>query len=272
MAMTFFDLHQGERPLVVPTAWDLPSGLAFSDAGFEAICTSGLGVASSMGCVEGRRLTRQANVALARVLSTLPCYVSIDIEDGYADDPDEVADYVEQLVAPNVDADDYVVEPDVAGIDIADSDQQALIPTELLARKIAAVKARRPELFVNAHVETYWIGQDASVDATIERAQRYVAAGADGIFVPGLAEAPAIRKLAENVPVPLTVHPVSGLSLDDLGALGVRRISTGSLPYRAAIHAATAAASAVREDQQLPSAVPHWDWLNRLVRYGQTAC
>lgn len=268
MATTFFDLHQGDRPLVVPTAWDIPSALAFSDAGFEAICTSGLGVASSMGYVEGRRLTREANAALARVLSTMPCYVSIDVEDGYADDPDEVADYVAELVGA---ADDFA-EPDVAGIDIADSDQQVLIPVELQARKLEAIKARRPELFVNAHVETYWIDQDASVDATIERARHYVAAGADGIFVPGLAEAPAIRKLAENVPVPLTVHPITGLSLDELGALGVRRVSTGSLPYRAAIHAATAAAGAVREDGQLPAAMPHWDWLNRLVRYGLTAC
>jgi 2-methylisocitrate lyase-like PEP mutase family enzyme len=197
MTTTFFDLHQGDRPLVVPTAWDIPSALAFSDAGFEAICTSGLGVASSMGCVEGRRLARQANDALARALSTLPCYVSLDIEDGYADDPDEVADYVEELVAPSVgvgvDSTDYIGEPDVAGTDIADSDQQMLIPSPLQARKIAAIKARRPELFLNAHVETHWLDQDASLDATIERAQHYIAAGADGIFVPGLAETPAIR-------------------------------------------------------------------------------
>lgn len=270
--MTFFDLHQGDRPLLVPDAWDLPSALSLIDAGFEAISTTNLGVASTIGCQVGRRLTRQANAALARALSTLPCYVSIDVEDGYSDDPFQVADYVAELVAGHEDSSDYVAEPDVAGIDIADSTTETLVPVHLQTRKLRAIKERRPELFVNAHVDTFWIDQNASIDATIERANRYVAAGADGIFVPGMAEAPAIRKLAENVPVPLTVHPIRGLSLDDLGQLGVRRISTGSLPYRAAIHAATTAAVAVRDDAPLPEAMPHPDWHARLVRYGQMAC
>src|SRR5882757_6279616 len=79
--MTFHDLHYGDRPLVLPNAWDVPSALAFLDAGFEAIGTTSFGVASGLGRPDGARSTREANIAVAAHLRTLPCYVSMDLED-----------------------------------------------------------------------------------------------------------------------------------------------------------------------------------------------
>src|SRR6476646_3124066 len=97
--MTFKDLHYGELPLLLPNAWDVPSALALLGAGFAAIGTTSFGVASSLGRPDGGRATRDANLALARALSSLPAYVSVDIEDGYDDDPEQVGAYVAELAA-----------------------------------------------------------------------------------------------------------------------------------------------------------------------------
>lgn len=251
--MTFFELHRGEQPLLLPNAWDVPSALAFIDAGFEAVGTTSFGVASSIGRPDGSRATRDANLALARDLSRLPCHITMDIEDGYSDDPDRVADYVAEL--------------DVAGINVEDSSAERLVPAEAHAAKVAAIKRRRPDLFVNARIDTYWLGQDPTVDATLERAARYVAAGADGVFVPGASEPSVLHELATSIPVPLNVLVIPGLAIDELAGLGVRRISTGSLPYRAAIHAAAETATAVRDGRSAPAATAYAELQARLVEY-----
>lgn len=251
--MTFSELHHRDMPLLLPNAWDVPSALAFIEAGFDAIGTTSFGVASSLGRPDGGRSTRDANRSLARDLSRLPCYVSMDIEDGYADEPEHVAAYIGDL--------------DVAGINIEDSTAEKLIPAEAHAAKVSAIKRRRPDLFVNARVDTYWLAQDATLEATVQRAARYVEAGADGIFVPGPSEPGLVRELAQTIPVPVNVLAIPGLSLDKLAELGVRRVSTGSLPYRAAIHAATNVAVAVRDGRAVPEATPYPDMQARLVRW-----
>ncbi|KAA0021645.1 isocitrate lyase/PEP mutase family protein [Antrihabitans cavernicola] len=251
--MTFRDLHNRPRPLLLPNAWDVPSALAFVEAGFTAVGTTSFGVASSIGKPDGGRSTREANLALANDLSYLPCHVSVDIEDGYDEDPERVADYAAELPA--------------AGINIEDSSSERLIDPDAHAAKVAAIKRRCPDLFVNARVDTYWLNQEATTSATLDRAARYVDAGADGIFVPGATDPDLLRELTSRISVPLNVlvHPT--LSLTELGELGVRRVSTGSLPYRAAIQAATDAALAVRDGRALPSAASYPDLQARLVRY-----
>ncbi|GLW09098.1 hypothetical protein Misp01_42270 [Microtetraspora sp. NBRC 13810] len=254
--MTFRDLHHGDRPLVLPNAWDVPSALAFLDAGFEAIGTTSFGVASGLGRADGGRSTGDANLFLARSLSRLPCHVSVDIEDGYADEPDRVAGYVAALAAF-----------DVAGINIEDSTGGRLVPPRAHAAKVAAIKERCPGVFVNARVDTYWLGQEATVAETLARAARYAEAGADGVFVPGAAEPDVLRELAGSIPVPLNVLVIPGLPVAELGRLGVRRVSTGSLPYRAAIGAAVEAADAARAGRAVPAAPPYAEMQARLLRY-----
>jgi 2-methylisocitrate lyase-like PEP mutase family enzyme len=256
--MTFRDLHYGDRPLVLPNAWDVPSALAFLDAGFEAIGTTSFGVASGLGRPDGGRATKEANLALARALTGLPAHISMDIEDGYADDPAEVADYAARL--------------GVAGINIEDSTAERLVAPHAHAAKVAAVKERSPGLFVNARVDTYWLGADADVRSTLERATAYVQAGADGIFVPGATDPGVLRELTTGIAVPVNVLAIPALNLADLAALGVRRVSTGSLPYRAAVHAAARVATAVRDSAPgLPDATPYKELQDRLVAYERAA-
>lgn len=256
--MTFRELHETTAPLLLPNAWDVPSALAFLDAGFPAIGTTSFGVASGLGRPDGGRATRDANLALARALSTLPAYVSVDVEDGYDDDPERVAAYVAELAAVGV-----------AGINIEDSTAETLIDPGAYAAKVAAIKRHCPELFVNARVDTYWLGQDDTSQATLIRAERYVAAGADGVFVPGLTEPAVLRTITGAVSVPVNTLVIPGLSLDEMAGLGVRRVSTGSLPYRAAIHAAVDVAEAVRERRAVPAAVPYPELQARLVGYAE---
>jgi 2-methylisocitrate lyase-like PEP mutase family enzyme len=251
--MTFKDLHYGELPLLLPNAWDVPSALALLECGFAAIGTTSFGVASSLGRPDGGRSTKEANLGLAAALRPLDCYLTMDIEDGYADDPDEVADYVARLP--------------VDGINIEDSTDAKLIDPPQNAAKVQAIKQRSSDVFVNARVDTYWFGQDATVAATVDRAARYAEAGADGIFIPGAAEPDLLRELAAAIPLPVNVLAIPGLSLTELAKLGISRVSTGSLPYRVAIHAAAQAAVAVRDAPALPAADPYPEMQARLVRY-----
>jgi 2-methylisocitrate lyase-like PEP mutase family enzyme len=183
----------------------------------------------------------------------LPAYVSADVEDGYHDDPDVVAGYISGLGA--------------AGINIEDSTDEKLISPQAHAAKVAAIKEHSPEVFVNARVDTYWLDQDANVSATLNRAEAYVEAGADGIFIPGASEPAELRELTANIPVPVNVLAVPGLSLAQLADLGVRRVSTGSLPYRAAISAAVEVAQNVRDGVPPPAASPYPALQARLVEF-----
>ena len=251
--MSFHDLHHQGVPFVLPNAWDVPSALAYLADGFTAIGTTSFGVSASRGHPDGGRATRDGNIALAAALASLRCYVSVDIEDGYSDDPEAVADYAAQLP--------------IDGLNIEDSTDGRLIDPALAAAKVAAIKQRDPEVFINARVDTYWLGQQANLASTIERALRYVDAGADGIFVPLANDRDELAEIIRNVPRPLNTLPVPGITLPELAQLGVARVSTGSVAYSAGLYAAAAAARAVRDGQPPPPSVPYADLQARLVDY-----
>jgi 2-methylisocitrate lyase-like PEP mutase family enzyme len=251
--MSFRDLHYADQPLLLPNAWDVLSALAFCDAGYRAIGTTSFGVAATAGHPDGGRTSKEPTSRLVAQLQNLPAYVSADVEDGYHDDPDVVAGYISGLGA--------------AGINIEDSTDEKLISPQAHAAKVAAIKEHSPEVFVNARVDTYWLDQDANVSATLNRAEAYVEAGADGIFIPGASEPAELRELTANIPVPVNVLAVPGLSLAQLADLGVRRVSTGSLPYRAAISAAVEVAQNVRDGVPPPAASPYPALQARLVEF-----
>jgi 2-methylisocitrate lyase-like PEP mutase family enzyme len=223
--MTFAELHT--PGFVLPNAWDHASAAALVQAGFPAVGTTSLGVAAALGLKDGAAETAEATIDLARRLTHLDAYVSMDIENGFSNDPAEVAAYVDRL-GP------------VAGVNLEDQ----LTDPAHFAQVLVAVTGHGT--FINARVDTYWLG-DGGVYATLERAKHYVDAGADGIFVPGVRDESEIAALAETLPVPLNVLFLPGLSVPRLAELGVRRISTGSLLYRTAIGAALNTAAAVRD-------------------------
>ncbi|MCQ4211234.1 isocitrate lyase/PEP mutase family protein [Streptomyces longispororuber] len=226
---TFRALHTPARPLALANAWDVASALIVESAGAPAIATTSAGVAWSLGCPDGDALTRdEAVAAISRITAAVTVPVTADIETGYGDGPDDVAETVRQVVAAGA-----------AGVNIEDGTRP---PADLAARLAAARDAVGADLFLNARIDTYLfgLGEDGTrLKETLERAHRYVEAGADGIFVPGVTDLDTVAELAAEIPVPLNVMAGPGApSVAEFGAVGVARVSLGSGVAQAAYTAA----------------------------------
>ncbi|MEU5870387.1 isocitrate lyase/phosphoenolpyruvate mutase family protein [Glycomyces sp. NPDC047369] len=239
----FAAAHRGPRPLVLPNAWDHASAAALAAAGFTAIGTTSLGVAAAHGLLDGAGATRDLTVALARRLAPLPAHITVDVEGGFSDDPAEVAALAATLAGLGI-----------VGVNLEDGRPDGTLrDPEHHAALIAAVKERCPDLFVNARTDPYWLGLGTPLETSLARAARYVAAGADGVFVPGATAEGDIRTLAARIDAPLNVlYNPGGRTVDALTALGAARISTGSLLYRAALTAAVRTAALIGEGEPVP--------------------
>lgn len=214
------DLHRGSELLVLPNAWDPASAVVVQHAGAPAVATTSAGVAWSCGWPDGDQLPADEMVgAVRRILRVVDLPLTVDIEEGCSDDPAEVA----SLVATLVDA-------GVAGINIEDGSKSP----DLLVAKLKAIRVAlgSRDLYINARTDVYLRGMaagDAAVEEVTGRAKRYIAAGTDGMFVPGVSATDEIRRLADAIaPVPLNVMLVPGLpSHEALFAAGARRLSAG---------------------------------------------
>jgi 2-methylisocitrate lyase-like PEP mutase family enzyme len=245
----FRALHRPGTPLLLPNAWDAASAAALVEQGHPALGTTSLGVAASAGRPDAVAATRAENLALARRLRPLPVLLTVDVEGGFADDPAAVAGYVAELAAVGV-----------VGINLEDGRPDGTLePVARIVAKIAAVKAAVPALFVNARTDAWWLGVPAPLAEASRRARAYRVAGADGIFVPGAPD-DTVGRLAAGVDAPLNVlYRPGGPGLRELGRLGVARVSTGSLLFRAALGAALDVAGAVRDGRDGPlPAVPSY--------------
>jgi 2-methylisocitrate lyase-like PEP mutase family enzyme len=245
----FAALHRTDTPLFLPNAWDHASAAALAAAGFGAIGTTSLGVAAAAGLPDGAAATREATLELARRLGAEAFLLSVDAEGGFSDDPEQVAELARALHAAGA-----------VGINLED----ALGPSGRHAAKIAAVKSAVPDLFVNARTDTYWLGDGDPTD-TLRRLGAYQEAGADGVFVPGLADPGRIADLVRHVEAPLNIlYSPSGPAFGELADLGVRRVSLGSLLYRQALGAAVQAAEAVRSGHRPTGTAPAYDAVQAL--------
>ncbi|OKI00708.1 3-methyl-2-oxobutanoate hydroxymethyltransferase [Streptomyces sp. CB02923] len=247
-ARAFRALHDDARrhraPLVLPNAWDTASARIVEAAGAPAIATTSAGVAWSLGVPDGDRLGRgRALDLIARIAAAVTVPVTADIESGYGDGPEDVAETVRGVVAAGA-----------VGVNIEDATHGGPAPlrpareqaARLTAARRAADAAGVP-LFLNARIDTYLsaVGEDeeARLKETLERASVYVAAGADGIFVPGVAHPAAVRALAAGITAPLNVMAGPGAPpVAELGALGAARVSVGAGIAQAA-HALVRAAA-----------------------------
>ncbi|MBT2490298.1 isocitrate lyase/phosphoenolpyruvate mutase family protein [Streptomyces sp. ISL-96] len=226
--------HRPGTPLVLPNAWDHASAAALAEAGFAAIGTTSLGVASAAGKPDATGTAREETLHLGRGLARLPVPVTVDIEGGFSADPAEVAALAADLVRAGV-----------AGVNIEDGRTDGtLAPLAHQREVIRAVKEAAPALFVNARTDTHWLPGHA--DETAHRLSAYQEAGADGLFVPGLQDESVIAALTTEYETPLNILYAPGrLTVARLAELGVARVSTGSLLFRAAVRHAVDVAAAV---------------------------
>ncbi len=238
----FHALHHADQPLLLPNAWDVVSAAALAGAGYAAIGTTSLGVAAAHGYPDGRALAevRDATLALAlRLNGRLPCPYTVDVEGDSAAVPAKWVISAAELA-----------EAGAAGLNLEDGlpGGEGLQDPVRQAELISAVKERAPGLFLNARIDTHWLTDSPPpLSVALERAETYLAAGADGIFVPGVTADEDISVLVAEIPAPLNILFAPGQhTVSRLAELGVRRISTGSLLFRTAVQATLTAADAIR--------------------------
>ena len=228
-ARSFASLHDRAHPLVLPNAWDAISARIFEAEGFPAIATTSAGVAFALGYRDGEKADVDEMIgAIRRIARVVRVPLTADFEAGYAND-------IETLVASV----ERVVEAGAVGINLEDWNARAgaLFPLDEATARIRALKERFADtLFVNARTDTYLrdaFADEYLLEETLLRLHAFVAAGADGVFVPGVADAETIGKLAAGVTAPLNV--LAGPQtprVAELQKLGVARVSTGSGPMR----------------------------------------
>lgn len=244
-AVTFRALHEGPDPFVMPNPWDAGTARVLSGLGFAALATTGAGLAHARGLPDSR-VTRDVLLDNARtVAEATPLPVSADLESGFGETPDDVAETIRRAAAAGL-----------VGGSVEDStgrDEDPVRPLGEAAERVAAAVAAARELgfpfTVTARAENFFQGRPDLPD-TIRRLQAYEEAGADVLYAPALPDADAIRAVCSSVGRPVNVlmgSPALRLSVRELGALGVRRISVGSALSRAALGAVVRAAREIQE-------------------------
>jgi 2-methylisocitrate lyase-like PEP mutase family enzyme len=228
-AAALLALHAGPG-FVLPNAWDAGSARILEQVGFPAIATTSAGIAWSLGVPDGGALGRDTMLEqLGRIVGAVSVPVSADLEAGYGDTADEVGRTVAR-----------VVELGVVGANLEDAVQGGLFGIDEAANRVAAARAVAPSgtFVLNARTDTYFAGTTGDVFAeTVERTVRYVEAGADCVFVPGVVEEETIGRLAAAIPAPLNVVAGLASTIDapTLFSLGVKRVSLGGSLARAAL-------------------------------------
>src|SRR3954452_6445377 len=218
-AAALLALHDGPG-FVLPNAWDAGSARVLEQVGFAALATTSAGIAWSRGLPDGGGVDRDTVLEeVGRIVAAVRVPVTADLEDGYGDTADEVAETVRATA-----------ELGAVGANVEDARGGALLDVDEATERIAAARGAAPRgtFVLNARTDTYFVGTPGDVFAeTVERARRYVEAGADCVFVPGVADEQTIRRLAAALPCPLNV--VAGLAntidAPTLFGLGVKRVS-----------------------------------------------
>jgi 2-methylisocitrate lyase-like PEP mutase family enzyme len=240
-----FLVHERDRAFIIPNPWDVDTARLLAHLGFEALATTSMGYAFSAGQRDNTIDRQRMMEHVSALASATDLPVSADLENGFGDAPETVAETIRLAGAAGV----------VGGsIEDASGDpDQPIYEREQAAERIraaAAVVRALPFAFtLTARAENYLHGRPDLGD-TITRLQAYQEAGADVLYAPGLASKEEIAAVVRSVDRPVNV--VMGLrgvqlSLSALSALGVRRVSVGSALCRAALGAFLRAAREMRE-------------------------
>jgi len=223
----FRALHQSEC-FVIPNPWDVGSARYLQHLGFPALATTSAGFAFSQGLPDSdTALSRAQSLAyIAEIAASVELPVSADFAGGYGFAPEEVAESVRLCAATGV-----------AGLSIEDATGDRTAPLYELPLAVERIGAARRAIdeagggvLLTARAECFHVGHPDALRESIRRLQAYAAAGADVLFAPGLQRADEIKTLVDAVwPRPLNVLVIRdiGLSVSQIAALGVRRISVG---------------------------------------------
>jgi len=238
----FRELHHRAQAFVIPNPWDIGTAVLLAGMGFEALATTSAGYAYAQGQPDNniRREEMLSHAATLGDVTGLP--VSADLEHGFADDPAGVAETIRLAGAAGL-----------AGASIEDARAGSIYArgqaTERIRAAAEAARALPYPFTLTARAENYITGRPDLGD-TIQRLQHFQDAGADVLYAPGLKTRDDIRAVVRNLDKPVNV--VMGftagpqLSVEELTALGVKRISVGSALSRTALSAFLGAATEIK--------------------------
>ena len=240
----FWELHERDGAFIIPNPWDVGTARLLGQLGFEALATTSAGYAFSMGQRDNTIGRDQMLAHVASIASATNLPVSADLENGFGDSPEIVAETI-----------DRAAKAGLAGgsIEDASSANGAVYELEHAVDRIHAASelaSKLPFRFtLTARAENYLLGRPDLKD-TIKRLQAYQEAGADVLYAPGLSIKDDIAAVVTSVDRPLNV--VMGLqgvqlSLAELSAMGVKRVSVGSALSRAALGAFVRAAREMKQ-------------------------
>jgi 2-methylisocitrate lyase-like PEP mutase family enzyme len=244
----FRTLHE-RGCFVIPNPWDIGSARYLQHLGFPALATTSAGFAFSQGLPDSDlAVSRDQSLAhIADIAAAVDLPVNADFASGYGIDPSEVADSVARCVATGV-----------AGLSVEDATGERSAPLYDLPIAVERIRAARQAIdqsgsgvLLTARAECYHVGHPDAFRESVRRLQAYAQAGADVLFAPGPQRPGEIKALVEAVqpkPFNLLVVRDIGLSVGDIAALGVRRISVGGALALAAWTGFMRAAQSLKTD------------------------
>jgi 2-methylisocitrate lyase-like PEP mutase family enzyme len=242
---TFRELHSAGC-FVIPNPWDIGSAKYLQSLGFKALASTSSGAAWRHGKADGQMSVDEVLAHLREMVDATPLPLNADFEAGYAPDAAGVARNVR-----------LAVETGVAGLSIEDSTGDPQAPLRDIGDSVERVRAARRaideargETLLVGRAENFFVGRP-DLDDTIRRLQAYAEAGADCLYAPGIKTREQISAVVAAVapkPVNLLVGSASELTLADIAALGVRRVSVGGALARSAWGGFMRAAQAIARD------------------------
>ena len=243
----FRALHQQDEVFLLPNCWDVISARTLKSCGFPAIATASASIAWSYGVGDGEKLACDEMLAvIARICGGVDMPVSADIERGYGQTSDDVA----QTVAG-------VIKAGAVGFNIedsmADGGQRGIEDMQTRIRAARAVCDRSGiDMYINARADGYLLGKKGQevFDETVVRGKAWLAAGADCVFVPGVGDINIIKNLANAIAGPISVIVIdeNTATLKELTSASVCRISTGPRTLQFVTGTLQTAMKQLRED------------------------
>ncbi|MEP6821867.1 MAG: isocitrate lyase/phosphoenolpyruvate mutase family protein [Chthoniobacterales bacterium] len=249
---------------VLPNPWDIGSARYLQHLGFKALATSSAGYAFSRGLPDNA-VPRDVMLAHIRELveaSDLP--INADFENGFTDDPGQLAENVRLCVATGV-----------AGLSIEDSTGRKDAPLYDIPHAVERIRAAREAIgdsgvMLVGRAECFLVGKD-DLDDVIRRLVSYAEAGADCLYAPGIDTVEEVVAVVEAVapkPVNVLISGPGGLTIAGVAEMGVRRVSVGGALARAAWGGFFRAARGLAENGSFDGfadAMPHGE-LNEFFR------
>jgi 2-methylisocitrate lyase-like PEP mutase family enzyme len=242
---TFRALHQSGC-FVIPNPWNVGSARYLQGLGFKALATTSAGHAHAQGYPDGGQTMDDVLVHYRELAAATDLPLNADFENGFADDPDAVAENVTRCIATGV-----------AGLSIEDSTGDPAHPLFDIDVAVARLRAARAaideaggEVLLVGRAENFFAGRP-DLDDAIARLKAYSEAGADCLYAPGIRTREQIAAVVAAVapkPVNLLVGSTSELTMKDIEALGVRRVSVGGAMARAAWGGFIRAARGIAEE------------------------